>query len=180
MFITDVEVFIDTYHPVTELGDYMSHHEAQELIRRRGGSDKNLWTVVEGDYGMLFIEQGFHYVNRLGYIVTAAPYDGHDVTRSFIWSMGDAVIIRSTHGDVLAEWETGEVISVYPSEWAESDLEGIAKFNVNEWRERYGDDDNPELIDIADIGYHETINGRMQYIKPNNDWRELKARGFDL
>lgn len=34
-----------------------------------------LWTLVEGDDGSLFIESGLHIVNRLGYLVTARPFE---------------------------------------------------------------------------------------------------------
>ena len=36
----------------------------------------HLWTVVEGDDGLM-IASGFHFVNRLGYIITAKPHDAH-------------------------------------------------------------------------------------------------------
>lgn len=34
-----------------------------------------VWTMVEGDNGNLYISQGYHRVNRMGYIITALPYD---------------------------------------------------------------------------------------------------------
>jgi hypothetical protein len=36
---------------------------------------RTLWTLVEGDDGSLFIESGLHIVNRLGYLVTARPFE---------------------------------------------------------------------------------------------------------
>ena len=35
----------------------------------------NVWTVLEGDEGQLFIESSLHIVNRLGYLVTARPFE---------------------------------------------------------------------------------------------------------
>lgn len=36
---------------------------------------RTLWTLVEGDGDRLFIESGLHIVNRLGYLVTANPFE---------------------------------------------------------------------------------------------------------
>ena len=37
---------------------------------------RTIWTLVEED-GRLFIESGLHFVNRLGYLVTAEPIKAH-------------------------------------------------------------------------------------------------------
>lgn len=34
----------------------------------------HLWTVVEGDNG-LYVQTGWHYVNRVGYVITEEPWD---------------------------------------------------------------------------------------------------------
>jgi hypothetical protein len=36
-----------------------------------------VWTIIEGDDDSLFYVSGFHYVNRLGFIVTEKEYEGH-------------------------------------------------------------------------------------------------------
>lgn len=33
----------------------------------------NIWTVIEGDNDTLYLESGFHVVNRLGYFITQEP-----------------------------------------------------------------------------------------------------------
>lgn len=33
----------------------------------------HIWTVIEGDNGRLYVVEGWHYVNRLGYIVARNP-----------------------------------------------------------------------------------------------------------
>jgi len=38
-------------------------------------SAATVWTLVEGDFGLSLIQPGFHFVNRLGYLVTQVPYD---------------------------------------------------------------------------------------------------------
>lgn len=49
-----------------------------EKVRRH---DPNfVWTVVDGDTGRnQWIVAGFHYVNRICYIITAIPHHGADV-----------------------------------------------------------------------------------------------------
>lgn len=46
--------------------------EDLEIVRRY---DPNfLWTVVEGDSGNEWITTGFHYVNRVCYLITETPH----------------------------------------------------------------------------------------------------------
>ncbi|NDD55381.1 hypothetical protein EBZ39_16225, partial [bacterium] len=33
----------------------------------------HVWTVIDGDDGELYLAEGFHYVNRLGYVLCRAP-----------------------------------------------------------------------------------------------------------
>ena len=34
-----------------------------------------VWTVVEGDTGKWYIIEGYHHVNRIGYLVTTVPFE---------------------------------------------------------------------------------------------------------
>lgn len=52
-----------------------------ELDYVRTQSPNTVWTVVDGDDGQLVIVSGFHFVNRIGYLVTSYPFE-HDVTYS--------------------------------------------------------------------------------------------------
>ena len=36
--------------------------------------EKCIWTVVSGDSGLLYIIAGFHFVNRMNYIITELPW----------------------------------------------------------------------------------------------------------
>lgn len=47
--------------------------EDLELVRRHDQSF--LWTVVEGDDGDEWITTGFHYVNRICYLITEKPHN---------------------------------------------------------------------------------------------------------
>lgn len=42
----------------------------------------SVWTIVSHDEG-LFLEQGFHTVNRMGYIITSAVAKPEDIGKSF-------------------------------------------------------------------------------------------------
>ena len=55
-----------------------TYGEDLETVRRH---DPNfVWTVVDGDAGRdQLIVAGFHYVNRVCYIITAIPHNGVDV-----------------------------------------------------------------------------------------------------
>lgn len=37
--------------------------------------EKKVWTIVTGDNGEMIITAGYHYVNRLGYLVTEKPWE---------------------------------------------------------------------------------------------------------
>jgi len=45
-----------------------------ELAYIRTQDPRTVWTIIEGDEG-LAIESGLHFVNRLGFIVTANPVE---------------------------------------------------------------------------------------------------------
>jgi len=32
--------------------------------------NNNVWTIIEGDDDDIFIESGYHFVNRMGYLIT--------------------------------------------------------------------------------------------------------------
>lgn len=40
-----------------------------------GGKSNHIWTVVEGDDGDLIIIAGYHFINRMGYIVTKKGWE---------------------------------------------------------------------------------------------------------
>lgn len=45
---------------------------------RRENPDK-VWTVVEGDDNELYLGNGYHYVNRIGYFITETAHSGDPV-----------------------------------------------------------------------------------------------------
>jgi hypothetical protein len=70
------ERWLEVYRPVKNTFDanapydgYMFETYGRELDFIRNQPPKNIWTLVECD-GKIFICEGFHYVNRLGYFTT--------------------------------------------------------------------------------------------------------------
>ena len=47
-----------------------------ELEFVRAQDPRNIWTLVDGDDGNLYIVSGYHLVNRINYFVTEVPYEG--------------------------------------------------------------------------------------------------------
>ncbi len=37
----------------------------------------NVWTIVDGDDGDLYVISGLHFVNRIGYLISRVPFDEH-------------------------------------------------------------------------------------------------------
>jgi hypothetical protein len=48
-------------------------------------TDPRLWTIVDAD-GDLLIVAGYHFVNRLGYLLTVEPWASAD--EEYIWQLG--------------------------------------------------------------------------------------------
>lgn len=46
-----------------------------ELAYVRAQNPNTVWTVVDGDEGQIVIVSGFHFVNRIGYLVTSYPFE---------------------------------------------------------------------------------------------------------
>lgn len=69
--------FEGKYKPIeNHLGDagtYLFETYGQEVDFVSTQNKNFVWTLVEGDEG-LYIVPGFHYVNRLNYLVTEVPW----------------------------------------------------------------------------------------------------------
>lgn len=55
---------------------YMFETYGEELafvLKRAEEHPGTVWTLVEGDDGLAFISDGYHLVNRLGYVITELP-----------------------------------------------------------------------------------------------------------
>ena len=80
------ETWFDTFKPLPNLIDpdasfsdgengYMFETYGKELEFVKAQDSNRIWTYSDGDNGGTYISDGYHVVNRIGYFVTAVPYD---------------------------------------------------------------------------------------------------------
>jgi hypothetical protein len=74
--------FIETFNPQqnhlddnASFNGWMYETYGEEIEYDLAKKSNRVWTIIEGDDGTLFYASGFHYVNRLGFIVTEKEYD---------------------------------------------------------------------------------------------------------
>ena len=53
---------------------YETYGEEVEYVFNLAKTTKKVWTIIEGDNDTMFYVAGFHYVNRLGFIVCEVEY----------------------------------------------------------------------------------------------------------
>src|SRR5215467_1136196 len=72
--------FVREFKPMTNhlddnaAGDgfmFETYGEELDFVRKQNRS--HIWTLVEGDNGRLYVVEGYHLVNRLGYFVAKVP-----------------------------------------------------------------------------------------------------------
>ena len=81
------EQFVETYAPIqnhlspgpgVSFEGTMFETFGPEIDYVRDQPTNHVWTLTEED-DSLFIQAGYHYVNRLGYFITANPFTDHDL-----------------------------------------------------------------------------------------------------
>lgn len=79
---SDFDIFLEKYKPLLhpkEEGYYMyeTYGEEYELVQKhiKEKGNEYCWTIVEGDNSKLYIIPGWHWVNRMGYMLTTIPFD---------------------------------------------------------------------------------------------------------
>jgi hypothetical protein len=66
----------EKYKPISIVENELFSQDYAELKDPRCADNcSNLWTVVEVDNGDWIISNGFHLVNRVGYILTEVPWE---------------------------------------------------------------------------------------------------------
>ena len=60
------------FDPFSALDGCVFGSVSEEMETVRNAPSENLWTLIESD-GLWWILPGFHYVNRLGYLLTNEP-----------------------------------------------------------------------------------------------------------
>ena len=60
---------------------YETYSPDLDVVRAAFEKDSRcVWTIVEGDDGELYLGDGFHFVNRIGYFITECPHEGEPVS----------------------------------------------------------------------------------------------------
>jgi hypothetical protein len=57
--------------------------ELQYVLSIANNEPNQVWTYVDGDDGT-YVTNGYHLVNRIGYFITAVPYDDEGGTKPFL------------------------------------------------------------------------------------------------
>jgi hypothetical protein len=70
---------LNPYDDNASLDGVMFETYGEELQHVKKQDPRHIWTYCEED-DILFLSQGFHLVNRLGYVITELPYDGEYTT----------------------------------------------------------------------------------------------------
>ncbi len=86
-------------------------------------------------------------------------------------------LVFSSHGEITADKETGNVIKIdltCDCKHNEQCINNIKQFDVNEFKMYYSKE-IPESVDILDLGYWLNNGG---YEEPAHDWREEIRRQF--
>lgn len=99
---TDYDKWFDEYKPVLNHFHndeneswngcyYETYGQDDEYITKMSETEPNrVWTIMSDDYGDLVVVNGWHYVNRFGYLITEKPwvdgdnfniYDSDDIAK---------------------------------------------------------------------------------------------------
>lgn len=72
--------FIETFRPVTNhfedaaFDGYLFETYDEQADYVRWQPERRIWTVIEGDDGELYLVDGYHWVDRIGYFLTEVPW----------------------------------------------------------------------------------------------------------
>jgi len=56
---------------------FETYGEEREFVRQQ--ATENIWTIIEGDDGELYTIAGFHFVNRIGFLLTKDPWESDTI-----------------------------------------------------------------------------------------------------
>lgn len=81
--------FLEKYHPIKNHLDknagydgYMFETFGKELefvLKTQMHSPQQIWTIIDGENNDMWIIPGYHYVNRLGFIITKEPINRNEL-----------------------------------------------------------------------------------------------------
>lgn len=73
---------------------YETYSPEIDYVFELSKTTKKVWTIIEGDHDTISYSAGFHYVNRLGFLVTEKE-----------WETGtEEVMTDATPSGILVEW----------------------------------------------------------------------------
>ena len=55
---------------------FETYGEELDYVRMKAERGNNVWTILEGDDDTMFIVNGVHFVNRIGYLITREEWEG--------------------------------------------------------------------------------------------------------
>jgi len=53
---------------------FETYDEEVDFVFELAKKEKRVWTIIEGENDSMFYVTGFHYVNRIGFLVTEEEY----------------------------------------------------------------------------------------------------------
>jgi hypothetical protein len=76
----DFDVFLEKFKPIERNeGNYMYETYGEDLktvlTHLEEIGHQYVWTVLDVGNGKLYLSPGYHYVNRLGYVLTTVPFE---------------------------------------------------------------------------------------------------------
>lgn len=83
------EEWVDQYQPIkNDLAEDRGYdgrmfetfgNEILQVQAYENSTSFQVWTMISGDDGGIYLTNGYHYVNRLGYFVTPGKYEGDSI-----------------------------------------------------------------------------------------------------
>lgn len=73
-WIEEYKPIKNTIDPNANMDGYMFETFGLELDRIHAENANQVWTIVDAD-GEWYLTSGYHYVNRMGYMITSVPHD---------------------------------------------------------------------------------------------------------
>jgi hypothetical protein len=76
---------IDDYIPIMrEEGSMAFETYGEDLAFVANQKHRHIWTVIDGESGILTIVAGYHIVNRIHYIITIKPWEDESLSFPYV------------------------------------------------------------------------------------------------
>ncbi len=78
----DENEFVRRYRPFRDPDGFWHDYDwtdpVESRLINRAALEHRLWTTVDDGTGFVLLTSGWHFVNRLGYVITEVPFDADD------------------------------------------------------------------------------------------------------